>query len=35
VKPVVVITVGYASDAEPAQLPATRRRPVSELVRWL
>ena len=35
VKPVVVITVGYASDTEPAQLPATRRRPLSELVRWL
>ena len=35
VKPVVVITVGYASDAEPAQLPASRRRPLAELVRWL
>jgi nitroreductase len=35
VKPVVVITVGYASDAEPVQLPATRRRPLAEMVRWL
>jgi len=35
VKPVVVITVGYASNAEPVQLPASRRRPLTELVRWL
>jgi nitroreductase len=35
VQPVVVIAVGYASDAEPTQLPATRRRPLAELVRWL
>ena len=35
VKPVVVITVGYASDPDSAQLPASRRRPLGELVRWL
>jgi nitroreductase len=35
VRPVVVITVGYAAEAEPAQLPVTRRRPLGELVRWL
>ena len=35
VRPVVVITVGYASDAEPAQTPASRRRPLAELVRWV
>jgi len=35
VRPVVVITVGYATDAELAQLPASRRRPLAELVRWL
>ena len=35
VQPVVVITVGYASKAEPVQLPATRRRPLAELVRWM
>ena len=35
VKPVVVITVGYASDPDSAQLPASRRRPLAELVRWL
>lgn len=35
VKPVVVITVGYATNAEPPQLPATRRKPLAELVRWL
>jgi nitroreductase len=35
VKPAVVITVGYATNAEPAQLPASRRRPLGELVRWL
>lgn len=33
--PVVVITVGYASDPDSAQLPASRRRPLAELVRWL
>ena len=35
VKQVVVITVGYASDPDSAQLPASRRRPLAELVRWL
>jgi nitroreductase len=35
VKPVVVITVGYASDPNSAQLPASRRRPLAEMVRWL
>ena len=35
VRPVVVITVGYASDPDSAQLPASRRRPLAELVRWL
>jgi nitroreductase len=35
VKPVVVITVGYASDPDSAALPATRRRPLTELVRRL
>jgi nitroreductase len=35
VQPVVVITVGYASQAEPVQLPATRRRSLAELVQWL
>jgi nitroreductase len=35
VKPVVVITVGYASATEPVQLPVSRRRPLAELVRCL
>ena len=35
VRPMVVITVGYASDGESAQPPALRRRPLAELVRWL
>jgi hypothetical protein len=35
VKPVVVITVGYASDPTSAQLPASHRRPLTELARWL
>jgi len=35
VKPVVVITVGYASDSAPATPPAFRRKPLAELVRWL
>jgi nitroreductase len=35
VKPVVVITVGYSSDPETGTLPASRRKPLAELVKWL
>ncbi len=35
VKPVVVITVGYPADAETGILPACRRKPLDEIVRWL
>jgi len=35
VKPVVVITVGYASDTDAGAPPASRRKPLAELVRWL
>jgi nitroreductase len=35
VKPVVVITVGYPSDPENRLLPASRRKPLAELVKWL
>jgi nitroreductase len=35
VKQVVVITVGYASAPDSALPPASRRRPLAELVRWL
>jgi len=35
VKPVVVITVGYASDPEAGMPPASRRKPLAELARWL
>jgi nitroreductase len=35
VKPVVVITVGYPSEAEPEKLPVSRRKPLDEIVRWL
>ena len=35
VKPVVVITVGYAADVETGRLPACRRKPLDEIVRWL
>ena len=35
VKPVVVITVGYARDPDAAALPASRRKALDELVRWL
>ena len=35
VKPVVVITVGYASDPNSTLPPASRRRPLAELVQWL
>ena len=34
VKPVVVITVGYPSEAETGKLPACRRKPLNEIVRW-
>jgi nitroreductase len=35
VKPVVVITVGYPTEAAPVVLPALRRKPLAELVKWL
>ena len=35
VKPVVVITVGYSSDPEVATPPASRRKSLAELARWL
>jgi nitroreductase len=35
VKPVVVITVGYASDPDAEVPPRSRRKPLAELVRWL
>ena len=35
VKPVVVITVGYPCDPDAAAPPASRRKPLAELVRWL
>ena len=35
VKPVVVITVGYPSDSDAGPLPASRRKPLAELVKWL
>jgi len=35
VKPVVVITVGWPCDPGAATPPASRRKPLAELVRWL
>ncbi len=35
VKPVVVITVGYASETGAGPLPASRRKSLAELVKWL
>ncbi len=35
VKPVVVITVGYPKDSGTGSLPASRRKPLAELVKWL
>ncbi len=35
VKPVVVITLGYARDPDAATPPASRRKPLASLVRWL
>jgi nitroreductase len=35
VKPAVVITVGYPCDPDTATPPASRRKPLAALVRWL
>ena len=35
VKPAVVITVGYPSEPDAGAPPAARRKPLSELARWL
>jgi len=35
VKPVVVITVGYPRALSPAAAPASRRKPLNDLVKWL
>ncbi len=35
VKPVVVITVGYPNNPAAMKLPASRRKPLEEIVRWL
>ncbi len=35
VRPAVVITVGYPTDADPGPVPASRRKPLAELVKWL
>jgi nitroreductase len=35
VKPVVVITMGYACDPDAGISPSSRRKPLAELVRWL
>jgi nitroreductase len=35
VKPVVVITVGYPSDPDSGPPPASRRKPLTDLVRWV
>jgi nitroreductase len=35
VKPVVVITVGWPCDPDAEAPPASRRKPLAELVRWL
>ena len=35
VKPVVVITVGYPCDPDASVPPASRRKPLAELVQWL
>lgn len=35
IKPAVVITVGYPSDPDGAVPPASRRKSLAELVRWL
>jgi nitroreductase len=35
IKPAIVVTVGYSSGLETRPLPATRRKPMDELVKWL
>lgn len=35
VKPVVVITLGYPTSTEPARLPSSHRKALSEITRWL
>jgi nitroreductase len=35
IKPVIVITVGYPTESETRPLPATRRKPLDELAKWL
>jgi len=35
IKPAVVITVGYPLESKEVPLPATRRKPLDELVQWL
>lgn len=35
VKPAVVITVGYPKDGIARPLPATRRKPIGEIVTWI
>ena len=35
VKPVVVITVGYGCHTDATEPPASRRKSLTELVRWL
>jgi nitroreductase len=35
IKPVVVVTVGYARDADAGSPPASRRKPLDEIVRWV
>jgi nitroreductase len=35
IKPAIVITFGYPSGSEARPLPATRRKPMDELVKWL
>lgn len=35
IKPVVVLTVGYPAASATGPLPASRRKPLTELVKWL
>jgi nitroreductase len=34
-KPVAVITIGYPRESEPDRLPASNRKPLAALVKWL
>jgi nitroreductase len=35
IKPAIVVTLGHPKDGTPSALPASRRRPMNDLVKWV